>query len=796
MNVVGVLINLPTNQLNSSFTYYVPESLSDQVSFGKRVLVDFAGKKTEGYVIEEMACSSIEGIKPLLRVLDQEPVFDQNLLALAKWMAEYYTASLALVLAMMIPNLLHRPKGKKLIAGIEPDRYYKLYENKDLPHEELFKQLWVGGQLSLKETLLYISQEEMNQLLTDGLLLITGVYKETRTFKTDYVYVPNEFDPEKDLDTIRRRAPRQAEAMELLLSRQYMDQDMFGQIFTRATIKALLKKGYIKIERQQNPLIKPDFTLNDEQKAAIQQIQMAIRTGQNAEFLLFGVTGSGKTEVYLNAAQTCIDAGQSVIVLVPEIALTRQLVDVFSHRIANIAVLHSGMPAGERHNEWKRIKRGEARLVLGPRSAIFAPVPNLGLIIIDEEQESTYKQEEQPRYHAREVARERARLESAILLLGSATPAIETYHRTMTGSIKLLPLNKRTAGATMPRVIIEDMRNSFKSGYRGLISSNLQDRLAHCLRKGEQSILFINRRGYSPMTVCRECGTIATCPNCSVGMSYHRDLDQNICHYCNYHSQQRNICSVCSSTHLQLLGSGTQKVEEEVRQLFPAARVERLDMDSSRHKGAQKSILTAMKNQEIDILIGTQMVAKGLDFANVSLVGIVDADSILNLPDFRAGERCFQLLVQAAGRAGRANIPGDVVIQTYNPDAPVIQLAASQDYRSFYREENRLRRMLKYPPYTELLRIVFNSSIEKQCLDYSLATANFIEEMIDAKEDDIMLLGPAPCPISKIKNRYRYQIIIKCTSNLLLRSIAVNIIKRTDPADLKLELDLNPMITM
>ncbi len=697
---------------------------------------------------------------------------------------------------MMIPALLHRKRAKQLLAGIDADRYYKLYKNRELPHEELFKQLWSQGQLTMGEALRYISQEEMKQRIAEGLLLVTGIYKETRASKAAYVYLPDNFDPEQDLDKVKRRAPRQAEAMQILLSHQSMKRELFDQLIPRQTIQALLKKGLIKIERHQDRLIKPDYLLNDEQEAAVREIEDAIRTRQNAELLLFGVTGSGKTEVYLKAAQACIDAGQSVIVLVPEIALTRQLVEVFSLRIPDIAVLHSGMPAGERYDEWKRIKRGEARLVLGPRSAVFAPVPQLGLIIIDEEQESTFKQEELPRYHAREVARERARLESAVLLLGSATPAIETYHRAITGDIKLLALSKRIAGATMPRVMIEDMRNSFKSGYRGLISLNLQARIKQGLQKGEQSILFINRRGYSPMTICRECGTIASCPNCSVGMSYHRDINQNICHYCNYHSQQKAECSICGSTHLQLMGSGTQKVEEEIRRLFPAARVERLDMDSSRPRGAQKSILTAMKSQEIDILIGTQMVAKGLDFANVSLVGIVDADSILNLPDFRAGERCFQLLVQAAGRAGRANIPGDVVIQTYNPDAPVIKLAASQDYKKFYHAENRIRRLLQYPPYTELLRIVFNSSSEERCRDFSLATAIYIEEMIDAKEDDIMLLGPAPCPIYKIKNRYRYQIILKCASSLLLRSIAANIIKKASPADLKLELDLNPMITM
>lgn len=796
MKAAEVLINLPTNQLNTGFSYSIPDHLSAQACFGKRVLVDFGGKKTEGFIIEEYDDASGEVLKPVLQVLDQEPVFNEQLLQLAGWMADYYSASLALVLSMMIPRLLHRKKEKKLLAGLEPEQYYKRFAPPNLPNEDLFKQLWTKGQLTYSQVLNYVDEEDMNQLLADGLLLTTGVYKQSRVFKTAYAYSLAEFDPAQDMDKLKKRAPRQAEAIELLIAQPTLERDAFDRMIPRSAVQALLKKGYIKIERRQGSIQQADFSLNDEQMNAIAHINTAVAEGKNKEFLLFGVTGSGKTEVYLHAAQACINAGKSVIVLVPEIALTRQLVDIFSRRIPNIAVLHSGMPAGERYDEWKRIKRGEAPLVLGPRSAVFAPVPDLGLLIIDEEQENTFKQEEQPRYHARDAARQRARQESAILLLGSATPSMETYHRAVSGQMQLLPLGKRTAGAAMPRVMIEDMRSSFKSGYRGLISRNLQDRIRESLQKNEQSILFINRRGYSPMTICRECGTIATCPHCSVGMSYHRDLNVNICHYCNYHQPQKESCSACGSSHLQLLGSGTQKVEEEVRTLFPAARTARLDLDSSRRKGAQKEILTAMKNREIDILIGTQMVAKGLDFANVSLVGIVDADSILNLPDFRSGERCFQLLVQAAGRAGRANVPGDVVIQTYNPDAPVIKLAAAQNYQHFFREEDRLRRLLQYPPYTELLRVVFHSGSEKQCIEYSRTIGNYIEEMIDAKEDDIMILGPAPCPISKIKNRYRYQMIIKCPSNLLLRSIAANISKKNHPADLKLDLDLNPMMTM
>lgn len=796
MKAAGVIINIPTSQLNTIFTYCIPGELQEQAVFGKRVLVDFAGKKTEAYIIKEMEIDDINELKPLLRVLDQEPVFNEQLWELACWMADYYLAPLALILAMMIPTLLHRPNNPRVIAGVEADKYYQMYNRGEPPYVELFKALWESGELSLAKTFEYINRSEFNRLVKSGLLLVTGDYLVRPQEETAHVYVADNFDRVHDLLKLQRRAPRQAEAMEHLLSHPGMASQLFNRKYSRQITAALLKKGYIRLEQPPQRIVNPDYSLNDEQQKAVAIVKAALEKEQYEEYLLFGVTGSGKTEVYLQTARAVLQSGRSVIILVPEIALTRQLVDIFADRIPDIAVLHSGMTAKERYEQWRRIQQNEACLVLGPRSAVFAPVSRLGLIIIDEEQENTFKQEELPRYHARDVARRRAQTESALLLLGSATPSIETYHRAMTGEIELLTLTQRTAGAAMPRVIIEDLRQSYRRGYRGVISLTLQERLSQGLKNGEQSILFINRRGYSPMTICRECGNISTCPSCSVGLTYHQDRNLNVCHYCNYQRRQSPTCVSCGSTHLQLLGSGTQKVEEEISLLFPQARVARLDMDSSRKKDQQKKILQAMKKRELDILIGTQMVAKGLDFSGVSLVGVLDADSILNLPDFRAAERCFQLLVQAAGRAGRAGIAGEVFIQTYNPEAEVIQMAASQDYHSFYKQENRIRKLLEYPPYTNILRIVFHSPVDEQCRSYSLDTALYIEEMIDAKEDDIMLLGPAPCPIHKIRNRYRHQIIIKCVSSSLLHSIAASIINRGSPEGLRLEVDLNPMITM
>lgn len=796
MKYVEVVINLPTTKLNTTYTYAVPDKLDNEVLFGRRVLIDFAGHMSEGFVVGDTIAVQSSSAKRVLKVLDLEPVFDQTLLNLATWIAEYYLCPLAVVLALMVPRLLQHKKGQVILSTIDESEFEHLIGQGVSLNRELFDVLWKQGELNINQVLKYITEDELSNLETEHYVIKSGVYRRVHTFKQGYCYRLGNFDFEKDLPVLQRRAPRQAEIMLLLKEQTEIDSDCLDRTSAPASLKSLVKKGFVKMEHKAGIMTGNCLELNEEQKIAVTQVEKALQTGASSELLLFGVTGSGKTEVYLQSAQKALAAGRGVIMLVPEIALTRQLVDIFASRISSIAVLHSGMPAGERYDEWRRIKTGEARLVLGARSAVFAPVPDLGLIIMDEEQESTYKQEELPRYHTREVARKRAQLETAVLLYGSATPSLETFYAAQTGPVKLLVLKQRVGGGHMPQVIVDDLRKAFEHTYRGLISPILKEKIEHNLSRGEQIVLFINRRGYSPVTICRECGNIASCPFCSVSMNYHQDIDQNVCHYCNHHAPRHERCSRCGSGQVQLIGAGTQKVEEEIRQLFPQARVARLDMDSSRSRGSQKIILDQMKNRDIDILIGTQMVAKGLDFPFVSLVGIIDADSILYLPDFRAGERCFQLLVQAAGRAGRGSRAGEVVIQTYNPDNPVIRMAVNQDYRSFYEYEIKQRRLLNYPPFTRLLRIVCSSPDEKTVQDHALAAMHYIEELIDASEDDIMLMGPAPCPINKISNRFRYQIIVKCSNFSLLRSIGSYIIASATRKHVKMDIDLNPITTI
>lgn len=794
MQAVNVIVNLNTSQLNHCFTYAVPREMNETAEFGKRVLVDFRGKKTEAFIIDRLEADPDLAVKPILKVLDEEAVFNHELLELAQWMADYYSVSLAMILSMIIPRQLQRKTSWRVTPAVSQEAFAAACPDRG-ELTDFMELLWSKGELNLTAATRMIGRKPLQEMIDQGLLSLNGSYRQIRVRRNDKIYILDLLQYEQNRAALSKKAPRQSQALEILAANPSLSCAEFDKLVPRSITAALIKKGLVSLGKISPEIVSPDFQLNEEQVDAINRITGSINGNRYEEYLLFGITGSGKTEVYVRTALATIDQGKTVIVLVPEIALTRQLVEIFSRRIEDIAVLHSAMSAGERYEEWKRIKRGEAKLVLGPRSAVFAPLPRLGLVIMDEEQEYSYKQEETPRYHTRDIARERACRSGAVLLLGSATPALETFYRVTTGQAQLLRLTSRTAGASVPRVIIEDMRKSFKSGNRGVISPYLRESLNRVLKMEQQSILFINRRGHSPMTICRECGNIASCPNCSVGMTYHRDLNQNVCHYCNIHLPQPSVCGICGSRHLQMAGTGTQKVEDEIRGLFPQARIARLDLDSSRRQGAQKEILQAMGERRIDILIGTQMVAKGFDFPLVSLVGVIDADSLLNLPDYRARERSFQLLVQVAGRAGRSDITGEVIIQTYNPQEPLFEKVVSQDYERFYRDEIKIRSALEYPPFNEVLRIVVNSDTESSCRDYAIELAKFIEEVIDAKEDSIMILGPAPCPISKIKNRYRHQIIIKCLNSLLLRSIAAKINNRINPSDIKLELDLNPMVT-
>ncbi|MGE5391663.1 MAG: primosomal protein N' [Deltaproteobacteria bacterium] len=792
MHYVEVLIDLPLQVHDSVFTYHILPNIQAQAEVGRRVLVPLGRRKAEGIIIEADAPAWPDS-QPLLKILDESAVIDRQALALARWMAEYYCCSWYTALKAMIPRRLNKKAGRSVISLVGSDALKELDESVFPPGVvDFMVELQDRGEIPYKEVQALIGHDEMRLLEKQGMIFISGSYRGYRAVKNHGQYVLDSYDPELNGESLSKRAPRQAEAIEYILSEGTVDKGWLEQRIPADSIRALLAKGYIRLETKAGDRRLPIHELSTHQQMVLDEVKEALDWGMTAEYLVYGITGSGKTEVYMHAVESAFQHGKSAMVLIPEIALTRHLVEVFAERIPDLAVIHSRMTPGERHEEWKRIRSGEVKLVLGTRSAVFAPLVDLGLIIIDEEQEHSYKQQEQPRYHAREVARQLAMQNSAVLLLGSATPSFESFHEALSGRIGLLKMPERVGASELPEVFIADMRK----GKSGILSPILKEKIGQVLARGEQTILFQNRRGFAPITICLDCGHIPGCPRCSVALTYHLGPEREICHYCDFQTRVLSSCPECGSNKLQQMGTGTQKVEAEIRELFPQARVARLDLDSSRHKDAQPRILKGMKDGNIDILIGTQMVARGLDFPGVSLVGIMDVDNMLNLPDFRAAERCFQLVVQAAGRAGRRDNAGQVVLQTFNPEHPVVQMAIRQDFEGFFREEIQQRQALDYPPFTHILRIVLVGEGEATVRQSAGEVCREILELGDAKEDEFILLGPAPCPIYYIKNRFRYQLMVKCDNILLLSSMGKAILARGIRPGTKVQVEIDPLASM
>lgn len=545
-----------------------------------------------------------------------------------------------------------------------------------------------------------------------------------------------------------------------------------------AVVRALAAKNVIDIredivwgdEADATDSERPQLTA--EQAAAVAAIDEN-RSGDNKPVLIHGVTGSGKTEIYLNQAEKIIAEGRQVIILVPEIALTPQTVGIFQRRLGSrVAVLHSNLLGAERRKAWMGIAEGKYDVVIGARSAIFAPTPNLGMIIIDEEHESTYKQENNPRFHTVRVAEERCRLAGAALLMGSATPDVGDYYKGLQGEYKLIELPNRVLNREMAQVTVVDMREELKAGNNNMFSRLLKQKLAANLAEGKQSLLFLNRRGYDSFVSCRSCGHVVECPHCSVAMAYHERENRLKCHYCGEVMETPKVCPKCGSHAIRHFGAGTQKVANAVKQLFPQARVVRMDRDTVTDRGMYEKVYKAMLDGQIDILVGTQMIAKGLDFPQVTLVGVVAADITLNMPDFRSGERTFQLITQVAGRSGRHQ-PGEVVVQTYSPDNRVIQAVARQDYGEFYEQEIQIRRFAEYPPFTHMLRVVASGSGEAEVHEVARYLAYYIGDEMgnNIYDKQVICWGPKPCPKYRIKDKYRLQILLKSEDLFIIRGL-------------------------
>jgi len=789
LKAASVIIDGKTRQVDKSYTYRIPDSLSDAVMVGVRVRVPFGGgnRHEVGFVIKVFDCEEDHNIKDVSAVLDASPLFDREKLLEAYWIKNRYFSTFVDAIKLFLPP----GSAAKLTEWVRLVR-------KDVPMRPSEKKiadiLTEQGEVCafdvLKEAMGEKTRSVVSAMAEKGIVSISHTTEKRVDVRTMRV-IRFRQEATKKLSDAATRAVRIMRECDCL---SMADLCLFASCST-STVRTLVKNGVFHMDDVEilrtpgNKTVekREAAILNAEQKKAVSVIE-----SQPAKplkpMLLHGITGSGKTEVYLATIEKILKEGKSAIVLVPEIALTHQMVSRFLSRFGRTtAVLHSGLSLGERHDEWLRIARGEARVAVGARSAVFAPCRNLGLIIIDEEHEDTYKSETGVRYHARDVAMCRAHAEGAKVLLASATPSVDSYYHAKSGNYTLLTLENRYNEASLPKTCIVDMREERMRGNTSLFSVPLREELERNVQNGEQSILFLNRRGYSTFVSCRSCGYVETCPRCSISLTYHSFSDTLNCHYCGYRKKVTKSCPQCNTNHLVGFGAGTQKIEETAEEELPGASIIRMDVDTTRKKEAHEKILTRFRDENINVLLGTQMIAKGLDFPNVTLVGVLNADQILNMGDYRAAERTFSLITQVCGRAGRGEKEGRAIIQTHSPDSSVILHAARQDYCAFYEEEILLRKALNYPPFCDIINItVFGG--EEQAV--KKATENLYTLTAHSLGKDVQLFRAAPCGVNKIKNLYRWHIWMKCKLTKELTS-RIRAIIETEKK-LSIMVDVNP----
>ncbi len=783
MRYAEVSVNAPAAK-RQAFSYSIPSELT--VDVGQAVYVPFGQKTVQGLVLELTDVPAFEPTRDIIGVIESQPLLSTKHILLAKWLSDYYLSPLFDALALMLPPGFER-RVLTTISLIQQEYDAASLNEHQLSLLELLKRKPKVRLIEI-ETLLGKKRAStiISQLVELGLIERTYGLEPVKVKTRQVPFIRLSVDTEKALsaaENLTKKAPKQSSLLKLLsvqTSPIPLTEAESKANCDKTIAKALIKKRLVVIENievRREPLsryqIQTSLPLN--LTAAQDVVFQSIKSSLHKEtmgtrppvFLLHGVTASGKTEIYLQALAEAIKLGKRGIALVPEIALTPQTIERFSARFpGRVAVLHSQLSLGEQFDEWQRIRHSEVDVVVGPRSALFAPQPNLGLIIIDEEHEWTYKQHEQsPRYHARDAAIKLAELTGAVIVMGSATPSVETYYHAGKGDYHLLQLPERVVpieNAPLPDVKIVDMREELKAGNRSVFSRSLNESIENVLKNKEQAILFLNRRGSATTIECRNCGFVIKCKRCDIPLTYHFDSDSLICHRCNYKTKPPQTCPNCLSRRIRYLGIGTEKLLEETNILFPQARLLRWDSDVTQKKNAHQDILNKLRNFDADILIGTQMVTKGLDLPLVTLVGVVIADTSLNLPDFRAGERTFQLLSQVAGRAGRGSAGGQVIIQTYNPNHYAIQAAARHDYKAFYEQEIKFRRQLKEPPFSQLASLIFAHTNDNRCREEAEKTAKHITEERDARGiADLSLIGPAPAFIHRLRGKFHWQIILR-----------------------------------
>jgi primosomal protein N' (replication factor Y) len=727
-----IIIDLVSNAIDRPFHYSIPDELAGRLQPGMKVNIPLGNRRTEGYILRLMKETQIVKLRDIISISDPEPVLTAEQIAMVSWLANRCYCRRIDALNAMVPASFRQ--GKK----------------------------------------------------PSGPQLIRAV------------------EPVSIAEL--KKTPAQKKAMELLLEQGPLSRKKLESLdVTASTIRNLDKRGLIEYftPEPQHKNKKPaagattPHRLSREQAECFSRISAKLNEGQASRILLHGVTASGKTEIYMHSIDACLEENRTALVLVPEIALTPQMIEHFEGRFpGEVAVLHSRLTPAEKSRFWFRIKKGEARVVLGARSAVFAPLNRIGLIVIDEEHETTYKQEEAPRYHARDVAWWRARYHRAVLLLGSATPSLESYYRAVEGEDLLLDMPSRVTPTQLPPVTIVDMRSELKDNHRHIFSRLLLQELEGVVSRDEQALLFINRRGFSGFVLCRECGYVVRCPSCDVSLTLHLDRERMCCHYCGYEAEVPQSCPDCGGIKIRYFSAGTQRVEDEVKKLYPQLSLIRMDSDTTSSRQAHSRYYKQFRERSATILIGTQMIAKGFDFPDVTLVGVVAADTALNLPDFRAPERTFQLLTQVAGRTARGERGGRVIVQTYHPGHYSILAAAEHDYHTFYEAEIENRRQLEYPPFSDLIRLLFSGSDEKKVFEAASWMTSLLEPVVEGAE----ILGPAPASLYRIKEMFRVQTVIKGKALTRISPGLKKVIREyhsVKPAwPVRMTVDFNPLVVL
>ena len=729
---VRVAINIPSEK---TFLYAVPEALKKEITAGKRVFIPFGKRRLTGYVIEKTSSATCENIdtKEIISILDPEPLFNEDDLRFYQWVSHYYIRPLGKTLSEILPGGKVIPKKEKIITlNLEDTPPLKLTEKQD----KIINFLKLRGKtipLSIISQTFKNASSLIRSLEKKGIVLVS----------------------EKEV---------------------YRSADVTSEIGKD-------KKG---------------ITLNENQRIALEEIINDLSSGQFSTYLLHGVTGSGKTEVYLNAMEETLRLRGGVIFLVPEIALTPQLLCRLNERFKDqeIALLHSGISRNVRYDQWRRIERGEISVVAGARSALFAPVRNLKLIIVDEEHDTSYKQDDRLRYNARDLAIVKAKLNSALVILGSATPEIQSYFNARVKKYNYLSLPERVENRPLPQVDVIDMKGERdERGKVPVLSRSLKDAIHDALKEGKQTLLFLNRRGYSTFMLCLECGHVFKCPNCAVSMTYHAHPGVLQCHYCDHTIKAPPLCPGCYGSRIVSYGVGTERVEEEVKNIFPHARIERMDSDTTARKGAYERLLSSLQKQDIDILVGTQMITKGHDFPAITLVGVISADTSLNIPDFRAAERTFQLLTQVSGRGGRGDSPARVIVQTFNPDHYSIRRAKDHDCAGFYEDELPLRQALGYPPFSRIVVLHLQSLKKDRGMKGIENLRKTMGDLfrINNLAGKVEVIGPAEAPIARIRGRYRWQLLLKAKDIRVLHTLTRDLLAKCSRGGLDIKVDVDPV---